>query len=89
MPDETIRERLEELRSELVQRSKRNPASSRSSSGRVTAGADLEDVERALRQLDNGTYGICESCGRPISPERLDANPASRLCIEDQRRLEA
>jgi RNA polymerase-binding transcription factor len=54
----------------------------------MTAGAGLEDVDRALRALDNGTYGICESCGEPISPDRLDAYPASRFCLEDQRRLE-
>jgi len=88
LSDEAVRERLEEMRSELVQRAKRNPSSSRSSSGRVTAGAELEYVDRALRTLDNGTYGICESCGQPISPDRLDAYPASRFCLEDQRRLE-
>jgi RNA polymerase-binding transcription factor DksA len=54
----------------------------------MSAGAELEDVDRALRALEKGTYGICESCGKPISPDRLDAYPASRFCLEDQRRLE-
>lgn len=44
---------------------------------------ELADVEDALRRLDDGTYGTCEACGRPISPERLDALPATRFCVED------
>ena len=86
--DDSLRARLEELRIELMRRSVRNPSSSRSSSKRGTIGADLEDVARAMRMLEKGTYGICEACGLPISPDRLDANPAARLCLEDQRKLE-
>jgi len=86
--EELVRTRLEESRSELVQRSKRNPSSSRSSSGRASAGGELEDVDRALRALEKGTYGICEACGEQISPDRLEAYPASRYCLADQRRLE-
>lgn len=41
----------------------------------------LEDVEAALVKLDNGTYGSCESCGQPISPDRLEAKPAAPLCM--------
>ena len=50
--------------------------------------AELADIERALSRLDDGTYGTCEVCGRPIGDARLDALPAARLCIEDQARLE-
>lgn len=85
MKDEKVRARLLELREDLLQRSVRNPSSSRSSSGRVTAGAELEDVDRALRMLDMGKYGICERCGEPISPNRLDAYPAARFCLKDQQ----
>jgi DnaK suppressor protein len=42
----------------------------------------LEDVERALAKLENGTYGLCEVCGQPISDARLEAMPAARYCIE-------
>lgn len=49
---------------------------------------ELEDVKRALRKVDEGSYGICEACGRPIPPERLEASPAARYCLEDQTRLE-
>ena len=43
----------------------------------------LEDVERALDKVDAGTYGICEVCGKPIEPARLEAMPAARRCITD------
>ena len=42
----------------------------------------LADVERALQKLDEGTYGVCESCGKPIAEARLEAMPASKLCID-------
>jgi RNA polymerase-binding protein DksA len=41
----------------------------------------VDDVASALARLDAGTYGICESCGQPISEERLEARPVARLCI--------
>ncbi len=46
--------------------------------------AELTDVERALRRLDDGTYGTCEACGKPIEDERLKAMPAARYCLEHQ-----
>ncbi len=49
---------------------------------------ELADVEHALRRLDEGTYGICEACGRPIDEERLEAVPAARFCRDDQQRAE-
>lgn len=42
----------------------------------------LGDVEAALAKLDSGGYGTCESCGRAIDPDRLEAKPAARLCME-------
>lgn len=42
----------------------------------------LDDVERALAKLDDGTYGTCEECGEPIAAARLEAMPASRFCVE-------
>jgi RNA polymerase-binding transcription factor DksA len=42
----------------------------------------LREVERALERLEQGTYGICEKCGRPIAPARLEAMPAVTTCIE-------
>lgn len=43
---------------------------------------ELADVERALRRLDDGTYGTCEACGGAIADEDLAARPAARLCAE-------
>jgi RNA polymerase-binding transcription factor DksA len=50
--------------------------------------AELADVEYALRRLDDGTYGTCEACGKPIDKDRLEALPATRLCREDQEKAE-
>ena len=45
----------------------------------------LADVEAALARRDAGTYGICESCGRPIAAERLAVRPSARTCIDCAR----
>jgi DnaK suppressor protein len=45
----------------------------------------LADVDAALARRDTGGYGVCESCGRPIAPERLAARPAARTCIDCAR----
>ncbi len=42
----------------------------------------LGEVEHALAKFDAGTYGLCETCGQPIPPARLEAKPAARYCIE-------
>ena len=41
----------------------------------------LSEVEYALDKFDNGTYGTCENCGQAINPDRLEAKPAARFCI--------
>ena len=43
--------------------------------------AALADVDRALAKLDEGSYGICDRCGQPITPERLEAMPSATLCV--------
>lgn len=50
--------------------------------------AELADVEDALRRLEEGRYGLCEVCGRPIEEERLAVLPAARRCLSDQERAE-
>src|SRR5256885_13565386 len=42
----------------------------------------LERTERALAKLDEGTYGRCDVCRKPIAPKRLQAMPDVVLCIE-------
>ncbi len=51
----------------------------------ASAQRQLEQVNLALSRLDDGTYGICANCGRPINPARLAAHPSSTLCIDCQR----
>jgi RNA polymerase-binding transcription factor DksA len=50
--------------------------------------AELEDVDRAFRRLDAGTYGTCEACGKAIEQARLEAIPTARFCVTDQARAE-
>jgi DnaK suppressor protein len=49
--------------------------------------SNLRDVERALAKLEAGTYGTCERCGRPITPERLEAIPWALLCIDCKKQV--
>ncbi|MGD9153894.1 MAG: TraR/DksA C4-type zinc finger protein [Bacillota bacterium] len=48
----------------------------------------LQRINEALDHMDKGIYGICEDCGREISPERLEALPHTTLCLECQHREE-
>jgi DnaK suppressor protein len=42
----------------------------------------LESIEYALRQAQEGTYGICERCSEPIDPARLEVVPEATLCVQ-------
>lgn len=42
----------------------------------------LAGVESALAKFESGNYGICESCGKPIDMNRLEALPQATLCME-------
>jgi len=41
----------------------------------------LAEVEHTLRKFEEGTYGLCDSCGQPIDPARLEALPQANLCL--------
>ena len=41
----------------------------------------IAGIERALRKFEEGTYGLCDSCGQPIDPARLEALPQASLCL--------
>ena len=47
----------------------------------------LIEVEHALDKFEKGTYGMCDVCGKPISPERLEARPHAALCVECKAKL--
>jgi RNA polymerase-binding transcription factor len=49
----------------------------------------LEQVEVALHRLDEGTYGKCAECGRPINAERLQVLPYATLCVRCQSQKDA
>ena len=51
------------------------------------AQAQLRDVEAALQRIEDGTFGTCSVCGKPIPVERLEAVPSTTLCIDDARKL--
>jgi DnaK suppressor protein len=42
----------------------------------------LDRVDRALAKIDEGTYGTCDVCGRPIDPRRLRVAPESTVCVD-------
>jgi DnaK suppressor protein len=42
----------------------------------------LAKIKEALERLDNGTYGICETCEEDISAKRLEARPVTTLCVK-------
>ena len=48
----------------------------------------LFQVDRALVRLDDGSYGVCESCGNPIGKRRLMAFPRATLCMTCKQRQE-
>src|SRR3989344_8575862 len=41
----------------------------------------LNRIDEALRKMEEGTYGVCENCEKPISSKRLKAVPYAKLCI--------
>lgn len=48
-------------------------------------------IEKALKKIDDGEYGVCERCGEEIGLKRLEARPVTDLCIrckEEEERLE-
>ena len=51
-------------------------------------GGKTEALERALEAMDKGLYGLCERCGQPIDPARLEVLPEATLCIACQSEVE-
>lgn len=48
----------------------------------------IDKINRALEKIEEGTYGICESCGNPIDSARLKALPSVVLCLDCKKREE-
>lgn len=48
----------------------------------------ITKTKEAIEKIDNGTYGVCESCGEEISEKRLMARPVTTCCIECKKEEE-
>jgi DnaK suppressor protein len=45
----------------------------------------MEKIEKAMTKIDEGTYGLCDRCGKPIEKPRLKALPYATLCLKDKQ----
>ena len=72
---ESYRERLVDRRQQLVSIATRR-------AGNHEIEQLLGEVDAALRRMSEGTFGICETCGDPIEPDRLRADPLARFCLD-------
>ena len=82
------------LRSELEQRRERLHTALHSPAADASLSQLLTAVDDALRRIDQGTFGICETCHDSVEPERLLADPLVRFCLDhltstEQRALES
>ncbi len=100
---EAIKKKLEEERAQLLARSIPPPEVARGDEADLAAMAQAKeqsnwlasDQKKRLAQIDlvlariaAGKYGICDNCGQPIAPERLEVMPSATLCIACQSKLE-
>jgi len=49
----------------------------------------IAKLEHALQKYEKGTYGLCDSCGQPIAPARLEALPEASLCLDCKAKKDA
>jgi RNA polymerase-binding transcription factor DksA len=47
----------------------------------------LEDINKALLKIENGDFGICENCKKPIEKDRLEINPAAPTCKDCMEKI--
>jgi DnaK suppressor protein len=48
----------------------------------------ISKMQEAIKRIDDGTYGLCETCGGPISEKRLMARPVTTSCIDCKTKQE-
>src|SRR5438874_8939681 len=70
-----------ELRPKIVARRERLQAAAGSVSAEYVHDL-LAEIDAALQRIDNGSYGLCETCRDPIEPDQLDRNPMVRFCLD-------
>jgi sigma-B regulation protein RsbU (phosphoserine phosphatase) len=71
------------LRSELESRQVRLKSALVSPQASASLSTLLDEVDAALARMENGTYGLCQSCQAPIERERLLADPLVQFCLDD------
>jgi len=81
------------LRGQLIERREKLHAAAHSFHEATDLRRLLDEVDLALKRMDDGTYGLCDLCHEPVETDRLIANPLTRLCIghlsePEQRELE-
>jgi RNA polymerase-binding transcription factor DksA len=74
-------EDVDEVASELIERDKMLSLI-------LTLERKLEDIDYAIQKAQRHGYGVCEKCGKPIDPERLEIFPETTLCVDCKRQSE-
>ena len=72
---------IHEFRPRILERRARLQAAARSLSADYINDL-LNEVDAALQRIDQGSYGLCETCHDPIEPDRLERNPLERFCLD-------
>jgi hypothetical protein len=72
---------IHELRPKIIERRARLEAAARSVSAEYVNDL-LAEIDTALRRIDSGSYGLCETCHDPIEVDRLERNPLERFCLD-------
>ena len=71
---------LGERDSEIVEEAQKNDLTALFDQLDEREKTEIEEIDLALTKIAQATYGICESCSKPISRDRLEALPATRFC---------
>lgn len=72
---------VDDVASDLIERDKTHSLI-------ITLERRLEDIDHAIKQAQDGGYGVCENCGKKIDPERLEIFPETTLCVDCKRASE-
>jgi phosphoserine phosphatase RsbU/P len=72
---------VHELRPKIIERRVRLEAAARSVSAEYVHDL-LAEIDATLRRIDDGAYGLCETCQEPIEADRLERNPLLRFCLD-------
>jgi RNA polymerase-binding transcription factor len=85
------RQQLEELRVEAAEAyaTEDEPRLQVTRGLTVAAELALSEIDAALRRLEEGSYGTCESCAEPFTWQRLEVLPTTRLCLPCQHLVES